>query len=45
MSLRAICFLHSVPCRTVRVIFTSFKITGAVELEFLFKWQGIELPP
>lgn len=32
-------------CRTIRVVFTPFKVTGAVELELLFKWQGIELPP
>ena len=41
----AICLLHSMSGRTVRVVFTPFKVTGAVELEFLFKWQGIELPP
>ena len=31
--------------RTVGVVFAPLKITGAVELELLFKWQGIELPP
>lgn len=41
----AICLLHSMSGRTVRVVFTPFKVTGAVELELLFKWQGIELPP
>ena len=29
--------------RAVGVIFSSLEITGAVELELLFKWQRIEL--
>jgi hypothetical protein len=44
LSVEAICFLHSVSCRTVRVVFTPLKITRTMELKLLFKRQGIELP-